>query len=80
MPNAGKFKVALVGVGSELAQKFLSELFYSQITKLVAVCDKNPEPLRRACEAFMINGYRTYEDLMENEEIDFAIITIQKAI
>lgn len=76
MAHTGKFKVAVVGVSSEKAKQFLPELFHSQITKLVAVCDKDCESLKRACEAYMINGYRTYDDLIENEEIDFAIITI----
>jgi len=79
MANAEKFRVAVVGITTEIAQKFLPELFYSPIIRLVAVCDKNCEAMRQICETYLINGYRTYEELIENEEIDFAIITIPKA-
>lgn len=77
MTHTGKFKVAVVGVSTETAKAFLPEIFYSQATKLVAVCDENFESLRQVCEDYMVSGYRTYEDLIENEEIDFAIITIK---
>ena len=80
MTNTGKFKVAVVGIGTDRAKKFLPELFYSQFAKLVAVCDPDSKTLKRTCESFMINGYRNYEELLENEEIDFAILTIQKAM
>lgn len=76
MTHAGKFKVAMVGISTEAAKEFLPELFYSQITKLVAVCDKDCQALKRTCEMYMVNGYRSYQELIENEEIDFAIITI----
>ena len=79
MPHTGKFKVALVGVKSDKAKAYMTELFYSGLTKLVAVCDADSEALKRTCESFMINGYRKYDDLIENEEIDFAIISIPKA-
>ena len=78
MKQTGKFKVALVGIATESAKKFLPELFYSQVTKLVAVCDEDSDVLKKICESYMINGYRSYQELMENEEIDFAIITISK--
>ncbi|HAO65023.1 TPA: hypothetical protein DCQ44_03535 [Candidatus Taylorbacteria bacterium] len=80
MAHAGKIKVALVGVSGALAKRFLPEIFYSQVLKLVAVCDIDGDQLKRTCEAYMVNGYRTYDDLLENEEIDFAIISIKKAV
>ena len=79
MTHTGKYKVALVGVKSEKAKAYAMELFYSHLTKLVAVCDADCEALKQTCESFMINGYRKYDDLIENEEIDFAIIAIPKA-
>lgn len=78
MSHAGKFKVAVVGVSTESAKEFLPEIFYSHTTKLVAVCDENSESLKQICEAYMVSGYRTYEDLIENEKIDFAIITVPR--
>lgn len=77
MTHAGKFKIAVVGVSTEPAKEFLPKLFYSRIAKLVAVCDENLESLKDVCEKYVINGYHTYEDLMENEEIDFTITTVQ---
>lgn len=77
MAHVGKFKVAVVGVSTESAKEYLPEIFYSQTTKLVAVCDENGEVLKQICEAYMVNGYHTYADLIENEDIDFAVITIQ---
>ena len=77
MSHLGKFKVAVVGVSTDSVKEFLPEIFYSRATKLVAVCDGNCESLKKVCEAYMINGYRTYEDLIENEEIDFAIMSIE---
>ena len=79
MTHAGKFKVAMVGISTESAKDFLSEIFHLHTTKLVAVCDKNPRSLKEACETYLVSGYHSYEDLIENEKIDFAIITIQKA-
>jgi predicted dehydrogenase len=75
MVHTGKFKVALVGVGTESTRTFLTEIYYSQTVKLVAVCDENPETLKQVCESYMVNGYHTYTDLLENEEIDFVVIT-----
>jgi predicted dehydrogenase len=75
MTHLGKFKVAVVGVSSESAKQYLPEIYYSQTTKLVAVCDENPESLKQTCESYMVNGYHSYEDLIENEAIDFVIMT-----
>lgn len=80
MTEARKFRIGFVGVGTDLARDFLAKIFDSGTTKLIAVCDKNSRSLKQVCEKYVINGYKTYEDLMENEEIDFAIITIPKAV
>jgi predicted dehydrogenase len=76
MTHVGKFKIAVIGVSTESAKEFLPEIFYSQTTKLVAVCDENCESLKQICEAYMISGYHSYNDLIENEEIDFAVTTV----
>ena len=73
MAQKGKFKVALVGVSTESAKAFLPEIFYNDAIKLVAVCDENSEILKQVCEAYMVNGYHSYEDLIENENLDFVI-------
>jgi predicted dehydrogenase len=77
MAHTRKFKVAVVGVSTEAAEEFLLEISSSRTIKLVAACDEDCESLKKTCEAYVINGYHTYEDLIENEEIDFAIITVQ---
>ena len=78
MTHVGKFKIAVIGVGTGSAKDFLPEIFYSDAMKLVAVCDKEYESLKQVCEKYMVSGYRTYEDLIENEEVDFIIETISK--
>lgn len=80
MSHIGKFKIAVVGVSTESAKEFLPEIFYSRTTRLVAVCDENCEALKQVCESYMINGYCTYADLIENEEIDFAIMTVPQGV
>ena len=76
MPHIGKFKVAVVGVSSESAKAFLPEIFYNHAIKLVAVCDEDSAVLKQTCEAYMINGYCSYDDLIENENLDFVITTV----
>jgi predicted dehydrogenase len=76
MSHTGKFKIAVVGISTESAKEFLPEIFYSHTTKLVAVCDENCESLKQVCEAYMVSGYHSYDDLIENEDIDFTITAI----
>lgn len=78
MSHAGKFKLAVVGISSDSAKEFLPEVFYSHATKLVAVCDEDNAALKKVCASYMINGYHTYEDLVANEDFDFAVITSPK--
>ena len=80
MTHARKFNIGFVGVSTNLAKDFLEKIFDSGMAKLVAVCDKNCDSLKNICEKYTINGYRTYDDLIENEEIDFAIITSPKVV
>lgn len=77
MPHKEKFKIAVVGISTEPAEEFLAEIFDSKSAKLVAVCDENDESLKQICETYVVNGYHTYEDLIENENIDFAVITVK---
>lgn len=73
----GKVRIAIIGVGNigSLHTSYLSENKING-AKLVALCDSNPEKLKRAAERFgdHYKLYTSVDDVLADSEIDAVII------
>lgn len=62
--------MAVVGCGRISKNHFASIEKHSDDIELVAVCDNDPEALRKAKELQQVNGYDSFEEMLKTEELD----------
>ncbi len=75
-----KIKVALVGCGRISKNHFDSINSYSDLAELVAVCDTDPDALKKATDQYSVNGYEKLSLLLENEELDLVCLCTPSGI
>jgi predicted dehydrogenase len=77
---AKKARVAVIGSGWWSSVAHIPTLQAHPDAELVAICDSREDTLSRAAEAFDIDTtYTDYRELLENEELDGAIIAVWHA-
>lgn len=69
-------KLCLIGLGNmgSLHLKNILSLEEYNICRLCAVCDIDGDLLNKICSKYHLNGYKSVEDLISNEQFDAAII------
>ncbi|HOJ39832.1 MAG TPA: Gfo/Idh/MocA family oxidoreductase [bacterium] len=69
-------KIAVIGVGrfgTNLLNTF-SQLSRQGRCQLVAICDINPETLKRQSEKYGVRGYLDYREMLQKEKVDAVAI------
>ena len=69
-----KKRVAVIGLGHQSEEDHIPALLESKHVDLVAVCDINNKKLEEVSKKLSIKGYKDYNKLLLNEELDFIIV------
>ena len=65
------YRVGMIGCGRKGTQYARSYALHPA-TAVVAAADPDPDNLALFCERFQVPGYRSYEELLANEQLDIA--------
>ena len=69
-----RIRIALVGCGRISGKHFDAIAQHHDNLELVAVCDEDPEALKRATEAQGVPGFRDYARLLQTSDIDLVVL------
>lgn len=68
-------RVGVIGAGG-IGQVHLDNLAADERVDLVAICDVNPAGLEEAQKKFGTNGYTSYRDMLEGEQLDALFVCV----
>ena len=72
--NNRKIRLAIVGCGRISKNHFAAIEKHSNNLQLVAICDNNPEVLRKHSEAYGVKGHISAEELFKTEQLDLVVL------
>lgn len=77
MKNNDKLRVGVIGLGHQSFEDHIPAVLASRDVELVAVCDVDDEKLEQfSNQNTGIGVYKKYNDLLNNEKLDFVIIAV----
>lgn len=74
--NYKKLRVGVVGLGKQSQEDHMPGVVDSTSAELVAVCDINQEITDKISEQYSVNGYPSYEEMFNREQLDLVIVAV----
>lgn len=70
-----KLNMAVIGLGKQAKSSYIPYVNLFEYANLVAICDHNKETLKHTVVDSNISKYTSYQELLDNEQLDFLVIT-----
>jgi len=69
-------RAAVVGLGAQAQEDHLPGLAASDMTKLVAVCDDNPDLVHELGYKLHVKGYTDFREMFASEDLDLVVVCV----